>query len=386
MSEDPNSNQEESNRRDFLSGKSALEAARAKLASQTESDEAPLGSRESGLVGRQSSYVEQYSKNAMACEFELIFNMHQYPQSGVAVMSAFQLIDDLEDQMTIYRSHSELSHLNAAAAQGWVALESGLYELLKQSQQINSDTNQAFDITAGPLSQVWGFDKRSGNLPEQSAIASALEKVGMDNVEFDDEKCSIRFRSQGVSVNLNGIGKGHALDRVAQQFESESIGDFIIHGGQSSVLARGGPVGGEGSTGPAGQQAGEKIGWDIGVSHPTLPGVRLGEFNLRNRALGTSGTARQGFFHKGKRYGHIIDPRTGWPTHHLLSTTVVSDSAALSDALATAFFVMPISEVQNYCDSHKSVSAILVESNPKTKSKVNLHCFNVADGDWRVVV
>ena len=385
MSEDQDSNQGESNRRDFLSGKSALDAARAKLAAaQSESGESSLEQREIGFVGRQAGYVEQYSKNAMACEFELIFNMHQYPQSGVAAMSAFQLIDDLEDQMTIYRAHSEVSRLNDTASQRWVALEPGLYGLLKQSSQINFDTKQAFDITAGPLSQVWGFDKRSGNLPEQSAIATALEKVGMGNVEFDDEKCSIRYGDQGISINLNGIGKGHALDRVAEHFKSVGIGDFIIHGGQSSVLARGGSVGGAGSSSQP--TSAQEIGWDVGVSHPTLPGVRLGEFNLRDRALGTSGTARQGFFHKGKRYGHIIDPRTGWPTHHLLSTTVVSSSAALSDALATAFFVMPISEVQSYCDSHKTVSAILVESNPKTKSKVELHCFNVAEGDWRVLV
>ena len=388
MPEEPNSNQGDSNRRDFLSGKSALDAARAKLAAaQAESDEALLGPSEPGLVGRQASYVEQYSKNAMACEFELMFNMHQYPQAGAAVMSGFQLIDDLEDQMTIYRAHSEVSRLNHNASQGWVTVETGLYGLLKQSSQINADTKQAFDITAGPLSEVWGFDQRSGSLPDESLIAAGLEKVGMENVEFDDEKCAIRFRKKGVSVNLNGIGKGHALDRVAEQFESVRIGDFIIHGGQSSVLARGGSAGGAASADSSDQQnSSQEIGWEVGVSHPTLPGVRLGEFNLKNRALGTSGTARQGFFHKGKRYGHIIDPRTGWPTHHLLSTTVVSQSAALSDALATAFFVMPISEVQNYCDSHKAVSAILVESNPKVKSKVDLHCFNVADGDWRVLV
>ena len=323
----------------------------------------------------------------MACEFELIFNMHQYPQSGVAAMAAFQLIDDLEDQMTIYRPDSEISRLNETASKKWVVLEPNLYGLLKQSSEINSQTKRAFDITSGPLSTVWGFDKRKGRLPDESEIARALENVGMEHIEFDDEKLSVRYLDQNISINLNSIGKGHALDRVADQFESREIKDFVIHGGQSSVLARGGSLGSLSVKGSDGQQvSADQIGWDIGVSHPTLPGVRLGEFNLKNRALGTSGTARQGFFHRGKRYGHIIDPRTGWPTHHLLSTTVVSDSAALSDALATAFFVMPISEVQAYCDSHITVSAILVEPNPKLKGKVELHCFNVADGDFRVVV
>ena len=384
MAKEPKPNGE-SSRRDFLRGKSAVDAARAKLAAQSESEASseprvPIGAR-------QASYAEQYSKNAMACEFELIFNMHQYPQSGVATMAAFQLIDDLEDQMTIYRPDSEISRLNQAASQKWVALESRLYGLLKQCSEINFQTKQAFDITSGPLSKVWGFDKRKGRFPDETEISMALQKVGMENVEFDDEKFSIRYLNQNVSINLNSIGKGHALDRVADQFESERIKDFVIHGGQSSVLARGSSVGGLGEKSAAGQMGLTKeVGWEVGISHPTLPGVRLGEFDLRNRALGTSGTARQGFFHKGKRYGHIIDPRTGSPTHHLLSTTVVSDSAALSDALATAFFVMPISEVQSYCDSHDRVSAILVEPNPKLKGKVELHCFNVSDDDFRVLV
>ena len=385
MPDDSNAepNQSVSNRRDFLSGKSALDAARSKLEQAGQS----LESRELGFLGRQASYVEQYSKNAMACEFELFFNLHQYPQSGVAAMAAFQMIDDLEEQMTIYRSTSEISRLNEAASQKWVTLETRLYGLLLQSAQINADTKQAFDITASPLSEVWGFDKRSGKLPDQSAIAAALERVGMESLEFDNQKSSIRFRNQDVSINLNGIGKGHALDRVAEYFEAQQIEDFIVHGGQSSVLARGSSLGdGFEKESDIQKKLRQEVGWEVGVSHPTLPGVRLGEFTLKNRALGTSGTARQGFFHKGKRYGHIIDPRSGWPTHHLLSTTVVSDSAALSDALATAFFVMPISDVQSYCDSHENVTAILVESNPKVKSQVELHCFNVADGDWRVLI
>lgn len=387
MPETPDSQRPESNRRDFLSGKSALDAARGKMSSIKEEAAAGGGDVGGRSTSREANYVEQYSKNAMACEFELLFNLHQYSQSGAAAMLAFQLIDDLEDQMTVYRSQSEVSLLNATAPANWVQVESGLYGLLKKSLQINQDTNRAFDITAGPLSKVWGFDKRSGALPDETAITAALDCVGMERIEFDDETFSIRFCSSDVSINLNGIGKGHALDEVARLFESKSIGDFVIHGGQSSVLARG-------SSSPdlkrheSSESAGTALlnGWDVGVSHPTLPGVRLGQFRLRDRALGTSGTARQGFFHNGKRYGHIIDPRSGWPAGHVLSTTVVSNSAALSDALATAFFVMPIAEVQKYCDQHDDVSAILVESDPKVKSKVELHCFNVSQGDWQVLV
>ena len=107
---------------------------------------------------------------------------------------------------------------------------------------------------------------------------------------------------------------------------------------------------------------------------------------MRNAALGTSGTARQGFFHQGKRFGHIIHPKTGWPTDHFLSTTVISESAELSDALATAFFVMPIESVEAICRQRTDIAAVLVSASPgKDKAEVQLDWFNLDDSDWRRV-
>jgi thiamine biosynthesis lipoprotein len=109
----------------------------------------------------------------------------------------------------------------------------------------------------------------------------------------------------------------------------------------------------------------------------------LAEVYLRNQALGTSGTARQGFYHQGKRYGHIIDPRTGWPSDRYLSTTAISPSAAVSDALATAFFVMPLESVKTYCDNHPEVSAIIVSENPAAKGPVAIETFNLIEDSWK---
>jgi thiamine biosynthesis lipoprotein len=115
-----------------------------------------------------------------------------------------------------------------------------------------------------------------------------------------------------------------------------------------------------------------------------LPDRRLAEFYLRDAALGTSGTARQGFFHQGKRYGHIIHPKTGWPTDHFLSTTVISQSAELSDALATAFFVMPIEEVEAWCREHTDVSVVLVtDVAGRDNGQVQLEWFNLDEDNWK---
>ncbi len=388
-------NQPGSSRREFLRGRSALDALRSegeraaeKLADAVLAENA----KQASLQDRQSSYLEQYSKNAMACEFELLFNLHQYPQSGAAAMEAFQLIDLLEDQMTVYRDHSEVSRINRNAFEQELVVERRLFELLELAIQIHQETGQAFDITSSPLTRVWGFDHRQGRMPIQVQIDEALELVGSENLILKPEKSSIRFHRSGVRIDLGGIGKGHALDRVAELFEFHSIGDFVIHGGQSSVLARGSSVCRSGAVKESTTdqdssiQPGEQNpGWPIGISHPTLPGVRLAEVYLRNRALGTSGTGRQGFYHQGKRYGHIIDPRSGWPASHFLSTTVISDSAAVCDALATAFFVMPFESVVEYCSAHPEISAILVSGDVTQKAQVRLDVLNLADSQWQLM-
>ena len=293
-------------------------------------------------------------------------------------MLAFQLIDDLEDQLTIYRDRSEVSQLNQLAPQTPQAVEAGLLELLRMAKQIHQDTGGAFDVTSGQLSQLWGFESRKGAVPPEDKIASVLKLVGSDFLVIDEANQKLSITQTDVKINLGGIGKGYSLDRVADLFAQHSIYDFVIHGGQSSVLARGGsgePVAGE----PAEQRC-----WRVGISHPTAAGVRLAEIQLRNQALGTSGTARQGFFHRGKRYGHIIDPRSGWPTNHFLSTTVVSPSAAVSDALATAFFVMKPDEVFAFCKNRPDLKVVLVSEVSRNSTRVKVTTINFNDSEITV--
>jgi thiamine biosynthesis lipoprotein len=274
--------------------------------------------------------------------------------------------------MSIYRENSEVSAINRMAGGQAVKVEPQLFGLLQLAAQIHDETAGAFDITTLPLSSIWGFDRRDGRLPAPDEIAVALKSVGCDKLKLDPSKSSVEFSVPGLSINLGGIGKGYALDRVVELLESCEIRDFIVHGGQSSVVARGS------------QNVDDlSVGWSVGLSHPLMPDRRLAEIKLRNEALGTSGTGRQGFFVDGRRYGHIIDPRTGWPTDHFLSTTVISHSAALSDALATAFFVMPLAEVETWCRDHEQVKVICVVGG--RAGQIELEWFNLAEEDWKRV-
>ena len=274
-----------------------------------------------------------------------------------------------------YSDESEVSHLNKNAFREPVVVEAGLFELLKRAKSIHASTNGAFDITAGQLSSIWGFEQRKGKVPHKESISKALDSIGMQHLVLDADSLSVQFAVSNLKVNLGGIGKGYAIDRVANSIREFGIADFVLHGGQSSVIAAGHQKDIE-------SNSETKSGWPVGLSHPIQPDRRLAEFYLKDSALGTSGTARQGFFHKGKRYGHIIHPKTGWPTDHFLSTTVITGSAELSDALATAFFVMPIEEIESFCRANTDVKAVLVSPASNDKGRVQLDWFNLDDSDW----
>lgn len=401
MSNLPPSNSDESpvennpkaraNRREFLTGHGAIKAIQQRVEAQLE---ASSHSRQSQWVGQavdREGFLEQYSKSAMACQFELTFNLHQYQQSSLLTMKAFQLIDDLEDQLTVYRDHSEVSQLNRLPLGQSMTIESGLIDLLSLAQNLHRDTGGAFDVTAGQLSELWGFEKRKGAVPSEEKISATLQQVNSELLTLDTSTCSAARQTEGLKVNLGGIGKGYALDRVASLFREQAVLDFAIHGGQSSVVAMGDSGVGQLPDQPisdAGPISAEPIkrgpGWKVGITHPTAAEIRLGEITLRNQALGTSGTARQGFFHKGKRYGHIIDPRTGWPTSHFLAATVVSPSAAVSDALATAFYVMRLEEVIDFCDQRPEIKAALIESAGKSTSRVKVTTLNFLDDEIEI--
>ena len=360
-----------SNRREFLKGRSLVQAARQAI----DDFEFNVPDLSIDVVEKkQAAYLESYEKRAMACTWELMFNMQQYRESGLAAAKAMQLIDDLESQLTIYDEDSEVSNLNLNAADEPYVVAANLFELLQRAKSIHESTGGAFDITSGQLSSVWGFEQRKGSVPDEETLKKALGSIGMQHLKLDADSKSVSFAVPNLKVNLGGIGKGYAIDCVASGIRDHGIEDFVLHGGQSSVIAAGNQKD---------IQSDSASGWPVGLSHPVQPDRRLAEFYLRDAALGTSGTARQGFFHKGKRYGHIIHPKTGWPTDHLLSTTVISGSAELSDALATAFFVMPIEEIEAFCREQTDVSVVLVSEADGEKGKVQLDWFNLEDADWK---
>lgn len=372
-------------RRRFLQGQAAVETLSG--ISDTVTDFEPVGQptsdavtnsnattlpRTSGPAGRDA-FLVSIRRRAMACEFEVQLAASRDDDSMEHVFAALDLVETLESQMTIYRDDSEVIRINRAAANRPVRVEPRLFTVFQLAKRLHCDTSGALDITSGALSEAWGFSRREGRLPSGEAIATALACVGMQDVELDAEHSTIAFRRQGISVNLNSIGKGYALDRMAELLTTNLVNDYLLHGGKSSVLARGDQPGNAGR------------GWTIGLRHPLRPADRLAEFVLCDQALSTSGSGTQFFIRRGQRYGHILDPRTGRPAEGLYSATVVAPTAAEADALSTAFYVMGPVAVANYCATHPGIGALLVAPGER-EGEVQIAACGLDEQQWRAAM
>ncbi len=283
---------------------------------------------------------------------------------------SLDIIDALEAQLTVYRDDSEVSRLNASGFPGPVAVEAGLFGLLQTAVDLSRATGGAYDVTSGALSDAWGFVKGPKRVPTPEALAAARERTGWHHLKLDPENRAVAFGREGIRINLGSIGKGYAIDRVVELIRSywwPTAG--LVHGGRSSLYAIGSPPNDFGGR------------WEIALYNPFRPEAPLGAFYLRNRALGTSGAAFQQFTEGGRVYGHILDPRTGEPAPGPASVTVLAPSAAMADALSTAFYLLGPARSAEYIARHPEIGAVFVERG-QDDAAPRISAFGLGDRDF----
>ncbi len=329
------------NRRDFLRPRQLAHTAGQILAAADE-----LAALEAE-PSREEFALLRTAWRAMATRFEVLLP-YGTPRALDIAQTAFDEIDRLEEQLSVYRDSSEVSRLNRLAPFAAVPVEERLFDLLALAAQISVETEGAYDVTAGALIKAWGFYRGPRRVPADEERTAALDRVGMQQVVLNQEEHSVRYLRPGLEINLGSIGKGYALDRVAEVLRAEwGLPAALLHGGRSSVYA-------------LGTEPGESRGWAVGIQHPWDPERRLAVVRLRDRALGTSAATFQYLEYNGRKLGHILDPRTGWPAEGIASASVVAPTAALADALATAFFIMGVDKTRAYCAAHPGIGAILL--------------------------
>jgi thiamine biosynthesis lipoprotein len=275
----------------------------------------------------------------MATRFEIVLHGNDPVALRAAGEEALAEIERLEAQLSLYRTDSEIAHLNARAASQPVRVTPGLLALLEHAQKLHQESGGAFDITIGPLVRCWGFMGGEGCVPSDEELAVARSKTGMHLVNLHRENFTVSFSQPGVMLDLGAIGKGYAIECAAEILREAGVSSALIHGGTSTAYGLGKPP--------------EAESWNVAIENPQA--VTSGEWRvtgsgnvneplavipLRDEALSVSAVWGKSFQSEGRTLGHVLDPRTGWPTTGALLAAVVLPSATETDALSTALLVL----------------------------------------------
>ncbi len=311
-----------------------------------------------------------FSRHAMACPFEVLMNAGQYVGGPEAALVALELVGELEAKWSVFREESELSRWNRLSEKEAMKLTPVTARLIEAGLELAGWTGGAFDFTTGHLTKAWGFFRREGRFPSKEQIDAAIQATGARHLVWDPVERTLQKQVAQLEINPGAIGKGMALDLAAEGLKQQGIMDVFLHAGQSSALAMGQRHDGTG-----------RKGWAVLLRHPYRKSEVLGEFHLQDQALGTSGAAQQFFYFQGKRYGHILDPRSGMPAMHWQSVTVVAPSAMQADGIATACFVMDPEELQRFAVEHPHFGIVAV-GHESSRCASPLTTYNMGTDVW----
>jgi thiamine biosynthesis lipoprotein len=261
--------------------------------------------------------------------------------------SAFDEVDRIDRLMSHYKPESPLSRLNREAAAGPVPVEAELFDFLAEALRYGRDSGGAFDITVGPLMKAWGFFRGGGRVPSEAELQAARAGVGYRHVILNAADHTVAFDRPGVALDLGGIAKGYAVDRVVLLLRRAGVPAALVSAGGSTVYALGAPPGEE--------------GWPVEIDDPADPGAVAFRTRLRDRALSVSGSAEKSFQRDGVTYSHIMDPRTGRPVQGMLGVAVLAETGTAGDALDDVFFVLGVEASRRYLRAIPHTEALLFQ-------------------------
>jgi FAD:protein FMN transferase len=282
--------------------------------------------------------MRRFSHEAMNTTFK-IFVIHDNEKFARQVASAvFAEVDRLETELSKFIKNSEISRINNLPANKPLLIGIDAFECIKHSCLMYNQTQGAFDITIGPLMNCWRNRDGSDRTPGEEELSDALSRVGSNLINLNEDDHTIALLKSPMQLDLGAVGKGYAVDRMAEHLRDYGMKTVLISGGFSSVLAVDAPEG--------------KNGWPLSVSNPQDRTQILARPNLLRRSISSSGLL------KGR---HIIDPHTGKPTQGHYAAWSTAPDAATADALSTAFMNMKPEEIENYCAENEQAGALIMK-------------------------
>lgn len=293
----------------------------------------------------------------MGSRFDITVVASDEEEGNAYIDTAIMEINRIEKMISSWDEHSQTSLINRNAGIKPVKIDRELLDLIKRAIKISEITDGAFDITYAAMDRIWKFDGSMTSLPTEDEIKQSVRNVGYQNIILNEDSLTIFLSKPGMKIGFGAIGKGYAADMARALLMKKGVAGGIINAsGDMNVW---------------GKQANGDT-WKVGVTNPLNHNKVFSWFDLDNQAVVTSGDYEKYVEFGGKRYAHIIDPRTGWPASGLISVTIFAPKAELADALATSVFVMGREVGIDFVDQIKGVDCIIVDEDGKIYSSQNI--------------
>lgn len=288
---------------------------------------------------------------------------------GAEIDSVFAYMHTLEAKFDDYDSLSWISKLNAADGKTF-PMDPDTYELICLADSLHKVSHGLFDITVKPLYDLWGFSKVGTALadtlsqvpPDSLVIKETLKRVGFDRIRYNKKSITL---PAGTQITFGALAKGYALDKARELMEKRGFLSGQIDCTSSMTFF------------------GQPIAQIVSIQHPRPQPQKqtIGSFKIKNGSLSTSGDYQTYFDYAGRRYHHIIDPRTGYPVQNIYSVTVINPSGALSDGLSTALFLLHPEEAMQVIKRYPGTNAVIFYQ--ENGNIVSLKSLGMKDLDWR---
>lgn len=273
----------------------------------------------------------------MGSPFNLILVTDDSSKAAGLANRSFALIDSFNHLYSDYDSSSELSNINAHAGKGKQQVSAGLWDILLYSKLAYIKSKGAYDVTVGPLSQLWRKSRKEKTFPDKKAVDEKRKLVGFNKLQIDKITRHVTLPVTGMRLDLGGIAKGYIAQKVIDFLKRNGIEQALADAGGDMVMSN---------------APNYNTGWVIGVNIPeTTDDLLPKKLSLQNMAVATSGDAYQYMEHDGLKYSHIIDPRTGYGIHSQRNVTVIAKDGADADWLATACSILPIGDAKKLAES-----------------------------------
>jgi len=265
-----------------------------------------------------------------------------------AAHQAFQEIKRVEQLMSPKTITGDIFRVNQSAGKEWVEVSTETLNVIKESKEISRLSEGGFDITVGPLIELWRRAREKGILPSEEDLKRILDLVDYRNVLIDREG-KIFLKRKGMSINLGGIAKGYAVDKAFEVLKVLEYKNVIVNAGGDL------------------RSGGLKLDhpWSVGIQDPRIPQKIMATLSITEGAVATSGDYEKFFIYRGKRYHHILDPRNGSPAEECQSVTILYKKGMMADAMATAIFVLGPEKGYSLCQRIEGMDCLMVDKEGK---------------------